>query len=101
MAGKETCSAGVKLKENQKVNAVVLKESLRKGQHCAAFKLTLFDNKNEMIKEIQGTTIGNKRILTFPAVDINTIEITILDQDGATAVSEIEGYYIEDDLTDK
>jgi len=101
MAGKETCSAGVKLKENQKVNAVVLKESLRKGQHCAAFKLTLFNSKNEMIKEIKGTTIGNKRILTFPAVDINTIEITILDQDGATAVSEIEGYYIEDDLTDK
>jgi alpha-L-fucosidase len=101
MGGNEIYSAAVKLKENKKVNTVVLKESLAKGQHCAAFKLSLINIKGELVKEIKGTTIGNKRILTFPAVDISTIEITILEQDGATAVSEIEGYYVEDDLTDK
>ena len=53
-----------------------------------------------MVKEISGTTIGNKRIITFPAVDISTIEITILDQDGPTAISEIAAYHIEDDLVE-
>ncbi len=101
MEGTETYSARVQLKENKKMNAVVLKEALKNGQHCAAFKLLLLNSKDELVKEIHGTTIGNKRIITFPAVNISTIEITILQQDGPTAVTDIEGYYIEEDLTDK
>jgi alpha-L-fucosidase len=101
MEGTEMYSAGVELKANKKINTVVLKESLRKGQHCAEFKLLLFNSKDELVKEIHGTTIGNKRIITFPAVDISTIELTILQQDGTTAVSEIEGYYIEEELIEK
>ena len=94
--GKEINSVVLKLKANKKVNAVVLKEALKNGQHCAEFKLLLF-NKGELVKEIHGTTIGNKRIITFPAVDINSIELIILQQDGTTALSEIEGYHIADD----
>jgi alpha-L-fucosidase len=95
------CSMGVKLKADKKINTVVLKESLLRGQHCAAFKLSLINSKRELVKEIQGTTIGNKRIITFAAVDVSAIEITILDQDGTTALNEIEAYYIDDDLADK
>ena len=101
MEGTEMYSAGVQLKKDKKVNAIILKEALNKGQHCAAFKLRLFNSKQELVKEIQGTTIGNKRIITFAAVDISTIEITILQQDGTTAISEVAGYYIEQDLTEK
>jgi alpha-L-fucosidase len=99
--GTETYSARVQLKEDKKVNAVVLKEALKNGQHCAAFKLRLLNSKDELVKEIHGTTMGNKRIITFPAVNISTIEIIILQQDGPTAVTDIEGYYIEEDLTEK
>jgi alpha-L-fucosidase len=100
MDNKEKSFAGVKIQHNKTINTLVLKESLTKGQHCAAFKLLLFNNKDEIVKEIRGTTIGNKRILTFPALDINKIEITILDQDGPTAISEIAAYNIDDDLVE-
>lgn len=96
MEATEIHSAGVELKENKKINCIVLKEDLRNGQQCAAFKVLLFDKNNQLIKEITGTTIGRKRILTFPAVNINTVELTILEQKGATKIAEIEAYYINE-----
>lgn len=92
----EIHSAGVELKENKKINCVVLREDLRNGQQCATFKLLLFDKNDKLIKEIKGTTIGRKRMLTFPAVDISTIELTILEQKGATKIAEIEAYYLNE-----
>ncbi len=97
----EAYSAGVELKKDRRVNAVVIKENLEKGQHCSAFKILLFNKRDQLVKEISGTTIGRKRIITFPAVDISTIELTIMDQNGETSISEIEGYNIEDTLTEK
>lgn len=95
-------SAGVELPKgkNQKVNCVILNESLRHGQHCSAFKLLLFNDKDELVKEIYGTTIGRKRVLTFPAVDINTIELTIEKQNGTTEISEIEAFLIDEKLVE-
>jgi alpha-L-fucosidase len=96
--GSEMYPAGVELQANQKVNCIVLKEQLNNGQHCVQFKLMLFNKADQLVKIIDGTTIGRKRILTFPAVEINTIELTILQQDGVTAVSEIEAYLIDENL---
>ena len=94
-------SVGVEIKENKKVNCIVLYEDLAKGQQCASFKLLLFNKKDELIKEIHGTTIGRKRILTFPAVDINTIELTIEAQKNSTVIKQIEGYLINENLIEK
>ena len=54
-----------------------------------------------MVKEIYGTTIGKKRIITFPAVYINTIELTIEEQKGSTGISEIAAYLIDEKLIEK
>ncbi|MBK9484009.1 MAG: hypothetical protein IPO01_01945 [Chitinophagaceae bacterium] len=54
-----------------------------------------------MIQEIYGTTIGRKRILTFPAVSVNTIELTIEEQKGLTGINEIEAYLIDERLLEK
>ncbi len=97
----EIHSVGAELKENKKINCIVLKEDLRNGQQCAEFKLLLFDKDDQLIKEIKGTTIGRKRILTFPAVNINTIELTILEQKGATKIAEIEAYLLNETLIEK
>ena len=101
MEGTEVYSAGVELKENRKVNTVVIRENLEKGQHCSAFKILLFNKKAQLVKEITGTTIGRKRIFRFPAVNINTIELTVMGQYGETRISEIEGYMMDDVLTEK
>ncbi len=94
-------SAGAELKENKTVNCIVLKEDLRNGQNCMAFKLLLFNKKDELVQEIHGTTIGRKRIITFPAADISTIELTIEAQKNATSIAEMEAYLIDGSLTEK
>ncbi len=96
-------SVGVELKskQNKLVNCIVLQEDLTKGQHCSKFKLLLFNSKDELIKEIYGTTIGKKRVITFPAVNINTIELTIEEQNSSTGISEIGAYLIDEKLIEK
>jgi len=101
MEGTEMYSAGVELKEDLNINAVVLREKLDQGQHCRAFKLLLFNKKNELVKEIRGTTIGRKRIITFPSVVVNTIELTIEEQIGVTVIKGIEAYLIAEGLIKK
>ncbi|GAB2835663.1 alpha-L-fucosidase [Ferruginibacter profundus] len=94
-------SVGVEIKADKKVNCIVLYEDIKGGQNCASYKLLLFNKRDEMIKEIHGTTIGRKRIITFPAVDINAIELTIEGEHGATIIKEIEGYLINENLVEK
>lgn len=96
-------SVGVELKSkrNEKINCIVLNEDLLKGQHCSHFKLLLFNSKDELVKEIYGTTIGKKRMITFPAVAVNTIELTIEEQHGSTGISEIEAYLVDEKLIEK
>ena len=59
------------------------------------------NTKTQLYKEIKGTTIGNKRILFFPAVDINKIGLIIGHQKWFTQISEIETYLIDDKLIEK
>lgn len=97
----ESVGIQLALKQNKKVNCIVLYEDISKGQHCSKFKLQLFNGKEELIKEIPGTTIGKKRIITFPAVNINAIALTIEQQKRSTGVCEMEAYYIDEKLVEK
>lgn len=96
-------SVGVELKKNQnkKINCIVLAEDLANGQHCAKFKLLLFDSKDKLLKEIYGTTIGRKRIISFPAIAVNTIELTIEEQNDKTSISGIAAYLVDEKLVEK
>jgi alpha-L-fucosidase len=94
-------SVGVEWKQEKKINCIVLNEDLSKGQHCIRYKLLLFNKKDELVKEIHGTTIGRKRILTFPAISISTIELTIEEQKAPTGISGIEGYLIAEELVEE
>lgn len=84
-----------------KVNCIVLKEYLVDGQHCKKFSIYFMNKKHEVLKKIEGSTIGHKRIITFPTLDANIIEIRIDEQKGNTAISEIETYLIDESLVEK
>jgi alpha-L-fucosidase len=58
-------------------------------------------NKNETIKEIKGTTIGRKRIITFSAIEADSLNITIPDAKADPLISEIAVYKIDDSLIEK
>ena len=100
-AVQESVGVELKMKQNKKVNCIVLNEDISNGQHCSKFKLLLFNSRDELVKEIYGTTIGKKRIITFPAASINTIELTIEKQNGSTGISEMEAYLIDEKLIEK
>jgi alpha-L-fucosidase len=90
---------GVKVlfKKTTSINCIVLQEPIQMGQRVESFSIQL-KNKNGSVKEIQGTTIGKKRILTFPAVDADSFELIIHDAKATPLISEIAAYKIDDDL---
>ena len=94
-------SMGIGFRSPQKMNCIVLKENIDNGQHCAEFTIKLLGPKQEFISEINGTTIGHKRILTFPATEVSHIVLSINDQKKQTQVSEIESYLIDENLVEK
>ncbi|MEO8110443.1 MAG: alpha-L-fucosidase, partial [Ginsengibacter sp.] len=94
-------SMGIEFKKPQKLNCIVLKENLLSGQHCIKFKIKLMNASHEPIKEINGTTIGHKRIVSFPSVEVSTVSLEIEQQKGTTAISEIEAYSINENLVEK
>lgn len=94
-------SVEVALKMPQKINCIVLKENLEKGQNCAEFTLHIMDANHKIIKEITGTTIGNKRILTFPVSEAKYILFSIEQQKAPTRISGLKIFRINDSLVEE
>jgi alpha-L-fucosidase len=92
---------GIELEKYHKINCIVLKENIENGQSSQLFTLLLINSKTEFKKEVHGTTIGNKRILTFSAVNANRIVLKINQQKSVTKISEIEAYLIDERLIEK
>ncbi len=92
---------GIEFAKSQKINCVILKENIENGQHAKSFILILMNSKTQFNKEIRGTTIGNKRILTFPQTEIDNILLIIGSQKWLTQISEIEAYLIDEKLIEK
>ena len=94
-------SIEIALKTPQKINCIVLKENLVKGQRCAEFTLKLLDKDHAIVKEIRGTTIGHKRILSFPSAEAKFITLSINNQKAPTRISELKIYSIAQVLVEK
>ena len=93
---------GIKVSFNasEAINCIVLQEPIKMGQRVKSFSIQL-KNKNEQVKEIKGTTIGKKRIITFPAVEADSFYITITDAKADPLISEVAAYKIDDGLIEK
>ena len=92
----------VSMKQAQKINCIVLKEDLTRGQACSKFRIIVLNNKKEPLQEITGTTIGRKRIITFPAIEnISSIRLVIEEQKRTTIIKGVEGYLLNDPLIER
>ncbi|HSC54718.1 MAG TPA: alpha-L-fucosidase [Phnomibacter sp.] len=85
----------------EKLNCIILQEDISEGQSCAAFSIVLKDAQQNIIREIKGTTIGHKRILTFPAVEVAQVVLLIKDQHEVTRIGEISVHLIDENLVEK
>lgn len=94
----ETARLWVKFDPVKKINCVVLQEAIKFGQRVKSAKLFLV-NGASTVKEIPVTTIGHKRILTFPAVEVSAIYLIINEAKDTPLISEISTYLIPENLT--
>ena len=90
----------VQLKQPTKINCIVLREAIHLGQSIRQFSVVLYD-KDKAIGEIQGTSVGRKRILTFPATTITSFRVYLDDAKGNDNISGIAGYLIDEKLVEK
>lgn len=84
----------------KKVNCVVLKELIEKGQKIKEATLYLLRGA-DVVKQIHFSTVGHKRIITFPAEEVSAIRLVINDAKGPPLLSEIETYFISENLIEK
>lgn len=83
----------VTVREGETVNTVVLGEDISRGQHVEEFRVeALIDGEWQPIAD--GTTIGHKRILTFPAVTPEALRLNIVSSRGDVYLERFEAYDI-------
>ncbi|MEO6612072.1 MAG: alpha-L-fucosidase [Chitinophagaceae bacterium] len=90
----------VQLKQPTKINCIVLREAIHLGQSIRQFSVVLYV-KDKAVGEIQGRSVGRKRILTFPAMSITSFRVYLDDAKGNDNISGIAGYLIDEKLVEK
>ena len=90
----------IKFDPVKKVNCIVLKELIEKGQRIREATLYLLRGA-DVVKQIHLTTVGRERIVTFPSEDVSAIRFVINDAKGPPLVSEIETYLVNENLIEK
>lgn len=79
-------------------NCIVIKENISKGQFCSDFSIQLRNEKNQLVREIKATTIGARRIITFPTTLFSKLTLVVHAGEAPVQISEIEVYEINESL---
>lgn len=90
----------VEIPQRTKINCIVLREAIHLGQTIRKFNI-VFYRDNKAVGEIKGTSVGKKRILTFPARTITSFRVYLEDVKGSDNISGVAGYLIDDKLIEK
>ena len=90
----------MKFGSETKINCISLSEAIAKGQQVIRGKLVLVQG-TKTLKEIPFTTIGRKRILTFPTESVSAIRIIIQEAKDTPSLSEVGIYHIPEKLVER
>jgi alpha-L-fucosidase len=90
----------IKFEQVKKVNCIVLQEDIKTGQRVKSGKIVLV-NGSQPVREIEFTTIGRKRILSFPAEQVSAINLVISDAKATPMINEIAAYLMDEKLVEK
>jgi alpha-L-fucosidase len=74
--GTESASLELSMPEKRTFDVAMLRENIRIGQHIEEFSLDYWDG-SDWVPFAWGTTVGNKRLLRFPAVAADRVRLTI------------------------
>ena len=82
------------------VNCIILREAIHLGQTVRKFRIEFF-KEDKKTGEISGTTIGRKRILTFPSIKMTSFKVYLDDAKGSDNISGVAAYLIDEKLVEK
>ena len=94
-------SISIQFKTATTINAIILQEPIQLGQRIIKFRVLLQDANGTTLKEVTGTTIGRKRILSFPSVTASKIQLRIDDAKAIPLISEVAAYHINEQLIEQ
>jgi alpha-L-fucosidase len=90
----------VEFPQRVKINCIVLREAIHLGQSIRNFKI-VFYRDNKIISELSGTSVGKKRIVTFPTKNINSFRVYLDDPIGSDNVSAVAAYLMDEKLVEQ
>jgi alpha-L-fucosidase len=79
------------------VDCIVLQEPIRMGQRVKAFSVQIIKPDGSSF-EIRETTIGHKRILTFPPQQATGIRIRVEAAKAVPLIGEVNAFLIDENL---
>ena len=85
-------SIEIHLKEAVEINAIQLMETISQGQRVVKFEISGGNDVSKFETFANGTTIGHKRIVTFPTQKLNYFRIKITESNATPMISEVSGY---------
>jgi alpha-L-fucosidase len=94
-------SIAVNLKKEIAINCIQLREAIQFGQNVKKIKIQFYNLKGDLVREVEATTIGHNRLLTFPSVSASELKIRILESKSEAKFSEIAAYSIIETLVEK
>jgi len=86
--------------KKQTVNCIKLKEPVEYGQSVKSFTIEMYDS-DLLTYHKAFTTIGSRRLISFPAKQCNRIRIRITDSKGDPTIETISVYNIPEELVEK
>jgi len=90
----------VELPKETNINCIVLREAIHLGQTVRKFKIVFYKG-SKITGEVNGTSVGHKRILTFPAKSITSFRVYLEDAKGSDNISGVAAYLIDEKLIEK
>jgi alpha-L-fucosidase len=76
------------------LNTLTLKEKISAGQRIVKFEILGGNDLQKMEQICSGTTVGHKRILTFPATHLKYIRVKITQAKAPSILLDVTGYLV-------
>jgi len=93
-------SISISFEKPVEFNTVVIRENLQFGQRVRQFVVQILDENNKS-HFVYGTSIGHKRILTFPKIKTSYVAIRLLQADKPAMLGVFDFYMIDEKLISK
>jgi alpha-L-fucosidase len=76
-------------KEPVSINRILLREGIEYGQRIKSFEVEAWTGNHYQVM-VQGTTVGNKRILKFDEIKTEKVRVRITDAKAEPILSEVQ-----------